>query len=69
MIFEPVFGESLEIVAYLDDMGNEWTVEDTQDYWDISGNYLESQDYEPDGSWWDADALTSIGWGVDEDYI
>lgn len=25
-------------------------------------------DNEPDDSWFDADALASIGWGVDEDY-
>jgi hypothetical protein len=68
MIFEPVFGEDFEIVAYLDDLGNEWTVEETQEYWDVSGNSLESQDYEPDESWWDADALASAGWGTDEDY-
>ena len=27
-----------------------------------------NEDNEPDESWFDADALASIGWGVDEDY-
>jgi hypothetical protein len=26
-------------------------------------------DYEPDESWFDEDALNSIGWGVDEAYM
>ena len=28
----------------------------------------EDGDNEPDGSWMDADALASAGWGTDEDY-
>lgn len=62
MNFEPIFGEDNEIAGYIDDMGVEWTVEDVQDYWDVSGN-------EPDESWFDADALASVGWGTDEDYM
>jgi len=61
MRFDPIFGEANEIVGYLDDMGNEWTVEQVEDYWDFSGN-------EPDGMWLDEDALNSVGWGSDESY-
>ena len=65
MNFEPILGEDNEIVAWSDDLGNEWTLDEAEAYWEISGNYPES--YEPD-AWADADALTSIGWGTDEDY-
>jgi hypothetical protein len=61
MRFDPIFGEANQIAGYLDDMGNEWTVEQVEDYWDVSGN-------EPDGMWLDEDALNSVGWGVDESY-
>ena len=54
MIFEPVFGEDFEIVAYLDDLGNEWTVEDVEDYWSVSGNSFEDSMYEFVQTW--------VGW-------
>lgn len=37
-----------------------WTDEDKEEFAD--------EDNEPDGSWMDADALASVGWGTDEDY-
>jgi hypothetical protein len=54
MIFEPIFGEGNEIVAFLDDLGNEWTVEDTEAYWEVSGNCLEDNMYEFTQTW--------VGW-------
>ena len=54
MRFDPIFGEGIEIVGYTDDLGNEWTVEETQDYWDVSGNSLEDSMYEFVEAW--------VGW-------
>lgn len=66
MNFDPIFGEDNEIIGWTDDLGNDWSVEEAETYWDITGDYPES--YEPDDVWADADALASIGWGTDEDY-
>lgn len=68
MNFDPIFGEDNEVIGYLDDMGNTWTVEEAADYFDMSGNYPYSPYGEQDESWFDSDALASIGWGTDEDY-
>jgi hypothetical protein len=38
MNFDPIFGESNEIVSYLDDMGNEWSVSEVEEYYTITGN-------------------------------
>lgn len=38
MNFEPLFGESNEIVSYVDDMGNEWTPSEVEEYYTITGN-------------------------------
>lgn len=37
MNFEPLFGEDHEIVAYLDDNGEEWTVTEVEDYFSEQG--------------------------------
>lgn len=39
MNFEPLFGESNEIICYLDDMGNEWSQSEVEEYYSITGNY------------------------------
>lgn len=39
MNFEPLFGEDNEIVAYLDEMGTEWTTAEVADYYDVTGNF------------------------------
>ena len=41
MNFEPLFGEDNEIIGYIDNIGNEWTVAEAADYFDITGNYPE----------------------------
>lgn len=66
MNFDPILGEDNEVVCFVDDLGNEWTPDEVETYWGITGNYPTS--YESDGGWFDADALASIGWGTDEDY-
>lgn len=67
MNFDPIFGEDYEIVAYVDDFGTEWTLQEVEDYFTVTGNHpLDQDDFDP--VWADADALTSIGWGDDEDY-
>jgi len=38
MNFEPLFGENHEIVSYLDDAGNEWSVSEVEEYYTITGN-------------------------------
>jgi len=60
MNFDPIFGEDNEIIGYIDERGEHWSVEEVSDYFGESS--------EPDGDWMDADALASAGWGTDEDY-
>jgi hypothetical protein len=68
MNFEPILGEDNEIVAWTDDLGNEWTLEEADAYFKIAGgNPFERSEFDPEG-WMDADALASAGWGTDEDY-
>ena len=38
MNFDPIFGESNEIVSYVDDMGNEWSPSEVEEYYTITGN-------------------------------
>ena len=38
MNFDPIFGENHEIVGYLDDMGNEWSPSEVEEYYTITGN-------------------------------
>ena len=38
MNFEPIFGEDNEIVGYLDNTGQEWTLAEAEDYFTITGN-------------------------------
>ena len=38
MNFEPIFGEDNEIVGYIDNIGQEWTVQEAEDYFTITGN-------------------------------
>lgn len=38
MNFEPLFGESNEIISYLDEAGNEWTHSEVEEYYTITGN-------------------------------
>lgn len=68
MNFEPIFGEDNEIIAFTDEMGNEWSLDEAHAYWEITGNSPYELVGEFDESWLDADALSSIGWGTDEDY-
>ena len=51
---EPMLGEDNEVIGY-------FTSEDADEYFSDPSN-------EPDESWWDEDALNSIGWGDDEAY-
>jgi hypothetical protein len=68
MNFEPIFGEDNETIGFVDDLGNEWTLEEADTYWAIAGgNPFERTEFDPEG-WMDADALASAGWGTDEDY-
>ena len=39
MKFDPIFGEDNEIVAYLDDMGTEWTPAEVEEYYNVTGNF------------------------------
>lgn len=38
MNFEPMLGENNEIIGFTDDLGNEWTIEEADTYWSITGN-------------------------------
>lgn len=38
MTFDPIFGEDNEIIGYLDDIGQEWTQAQVEEYWEITGN-------------------------------
>jgi len=38
MNFEPVFGEDNEIIGWTDENDNEWTLEEADTYWSITGN-------------------------------
>lgn len=39
MKFDPIFGEANEVIAYLDERGDEWTPAEVEEYWDVTGNY------------------------------
>lgn len=56
----PIFGEDNEIIGW----------EPVMDYDAFEDDYQDpaEDDWEPDESWFDEDALNSIGWGVDEAY-
>lgn len=67
MYFEPVLGENNEVIGFTDDMDNFWTIEEAAAYWEIAGgNPFERTEFNE--SWLDTDALSSAGWGTDEDY-
>ena len=38
MNFDPIFGEDNEIIGYVDNVGQEWTVQEAEDYFTITGN-------------------------------
>lgn len=38
MIFEPMFDENNEVIGFTDDLGNEWSLEEADTYWSITGN-------------------------------
>jgi hypothetical protein len=38
MKFEPIFGEDNEIIGYTDNIGQEWTVIQVEEYFEITGN-------------------------------
>jgi hypothetical protein len=54
MLFEPVFGEDNEIIGYLDQDHNWWTIVDAEEYWNVSGNSLEDSMHEFVQTW--------VGW-------
>jgi hypothetical protein len=37
-MFDPIFGEDNEIIGYLDPIGQEWTIEEAEAYFTITGN-------------------------------
>lgn len=39
MNFEPLFGESNEIIGYLDEVGNEWSESEVVEYFEVTGNH------------------------------
>jgi hypothetical protein len=38
MNFDPIFGENNEVIGYTDNIGQEWTVAEAEDYFDLTGN-------------------------------
>lgn len=38
MNFDPIFGEDNEIIGYTDNIGQEWSVSEAEDYFSHSGN-------------------------------
>ena len=38
MNFDPIFGEDNEIIGYTDNIGQEWTVSQVEEYFEITGN-------------------------------
>ena len=38
MNFEPLFGEDNEIIGYIDNIGQEWSVTEAEEYFAHSGN-------------------------------
>lgn len=38
MNFDPIFGEDNEIIGYIDNIGQEWTVTQVEEYFEITGN-------------------------------
>lgn len=38
MNFDPLFGEDNEIIGYIDNIGQEWSVQEVEDYYTITGN-------------------------------
>jgi hypothetical protein len=38
MNFDPIFGEDNEIICYIDDIGQEWSVSQVEEYFEITGN-------------------------------
>ena len=44
MNFEPLFGESNEIICYIDDMGTEWSISEVEEYYAVTGNTPEKKE-------------------------
>jgi hypothetical protein len=38
MKFDPIFGEDNEIIGYIDNIGQEWSVIEVEEYFEITGN-------------------------------
>ena len=38
MTFDPIFGEDNEIIGYIDNIGQEWTTAQVEEYFEITGN-------------------------------